>query len=196
MQGSGKTPAGTFRLPWAFGMPKQHDGWDPSYRKVRNGDYWVLDNESNHYNRYRNKEQGGFRWWLDASHPDASERLKDYPDQYEWAVVTSFNRSQVTAPRRGDLPPRQRQRRDRRLRQRAALVHAQADVPARPGPQAVDRDRELTCRGRPGRGRRPHPRLSDLDKVLYPQTGTTKGEVLNYYAQVAPVMLPHLRTGP
>ena len=35
-------------------------------------------------------------------------------------------------------------------------------------------------------------RLSNLDKVLYPRTGTTKGEVLNYYAQVAPVMLPHL----
>jgi bifunctional non-homologous end joining protein LigD len=35
--------------------------------------------------------------------------------------------------------------------------------------------------------------LSNLDKVLYPQTGTTKGEVINYYAQVAPVLLPHLR---
>lgn len=35
-------------------------------------------------------------------------------------------------------------------------------------------------------------RLSNLDKVLYPGTGTTKGEVLHYYAQVAPVMLPHL----
>jgi bifunctional non-homologous end joining protein LigD len=35
-------------------------------------------------------------------------------------------------------------------------------------------------------------KLSNLDKVLYPQTGTTKGEVLNYYAQVAPVLLPHL----
>ena len=29
-------------------------------------------------------------------------------------------------------------------------------------------------------------KLSNLDKVLYPRTGTTKGEVLNYYAQVAP----------
>jgi bifunctional non-homologous end joining protein LigD len=28
--------------------------------------------------------------------------------------------------------------------------------------------------------------------VLYPRTGTTNGEVLSYYAQVAPVMLPHL----
>ncbi len=35
-------------------------------------------------------------------------------------------------------------------------------------------------------------RLSNLDKVLYPATGTTKGEVLNYYAQIAPVLLPHL----
>lgn len=35
-------------------------------------------------------------------------------------------------------------------------------------------------------------RISNLDKVLYPATGTTKGEVLHYYAQVAPVLLPHL----
>lgn len=34
--------------------------------------------------------------------------------------------------------------------------------------------------------------LVNLEKVMYPRTGTTKGEVLNYYAQVAPVMLPHL----
>ena len=34
--------------------------------------------------------------------------------------------------------------------------------------------------------------ISNLDKVLYPRTGTTKGEVLNYYAQVSPVLLPHL----
>ncbi|GAB3992775.1 non-homologous end-joining DNA ligase [Nocardioides marmoraquaticus] len=34
--------------------------------------------------------------------------------------------------------------------------------------------------------------LVNLEKVMYPATGTTKGEVLHYYAQVAPVMLPHL----
>jgi bifunctional non-homologous end joining protein LigD len=32
--------------------------------------------------------------------------------------------------------------------------------------------------------------LSNLDKVLYPVTGTTKGEVINYYVQIAPVLLP------
>jgi bifunctional non-homologous end joining protein LigD len=35
--------------------------------------------------------------------------------------------------------------------------------------------------------------LSNLDKVLYPSVGFTKGQVVDYYARVAPVMLPHLR---
>jgi len=34
--------------------------------------------------------------------------------------------------------------------------------------------------------------ISNLDKILYPQTGFTKGEMLDYYARVAPVLLPHL----
>lgn len=36
-------------------------------------------------------------------------------------------------------------------------------------------------------------KISNLDKVLYPRTGTTKGEVLNYYASISGVLLPHLR---
>ncbi len=39
-------------------------------------------------------------------------------------------------------------------------------------------------------------RLTNLEKVLYPQTGTTKGEVLDYYARIAPVLLPHLTGRP
>ena len=35
--------------------------------------------------------------------------------------------------------------------------------------------------------------LSNLDKVLYPATGFTKAAVIDYYARIAPVMLPHLR---
>ena len=35
-------------------------------------------------------------------------------------------------------------------------------------------------------------KLTSLDKLLFPSTETTKGEVLNYYAQVADVLLPHL----
>jgi bifunctional non-homologous end joining protein LigD len=36
-------------------------------------------------------------------------------------------------------------------------------------------------------------KLTHLDKVLYPETGTTKGEVIAYFAAVADVMLPHIR---
>jgi bifunctional non-homologous end joining protein LigD len=39
-------------------------------------------------------------------------------------------------------------------------------------------------------------RLTNLDKVLYPDTGTTKGEVIAYYTAVADVMLPLLRDRP
>jgi bifunctional non-homologous end joining protein LigD len=35
-------------------------------------------------------------------------------------------------------------------------------------------------------------RLTNLDKVLYPKSGFTKGEVLDYYAKIAPALLPHL----
>lgn len=38
--------------------------------------------------------------------------------------------------------------------------------------------------------------LSNLDKVLYPDIGFTKSQVLDYYARIADVMLPHLRNRP
>ncbi|MEV2218952.1 ATP-dependent DNA ligase [Nocardia vinacea] len=38
--------------------------------------------------------------------------------------------------------------------------------------------------------------LSNLDKVLYPATGTTKGEVIAYYSAIAPAMLPHIAGRP
>jgi bifunctional non-homologous end joining protein LigD len=34
--------------------------------------------------------------------------------------------------------------------------------------------------------------LSNLDKVMYPAAGFTKGEVIDYYTRIAPVLLPHL----
>lgn len=35
-------------------------------------------------------------------------------------------------------------------------------------------------------------RITNLDKVLYPETGTTKGEVIDYYTRVAEVLIPHV----
>jgi bifunctional non-homologous end joining protein LigD len=38
--------------------------------------------------------------------------------------------------------------------------------------------------------------LSNLDKVMYPSVGFTKGQVIDYYTRIAPVLLPHLRGRP
>jgi bifunctional non-homologous end joining protein LigD len=38
--------------------------------------------------------------------------------------------------------------------------------------------------------------LSNLEKVLYPEAGFTKGHVIDYYTRVAPALLPHLRARP
>jgi bifunctional non-homologous end joining protein LigD len=38
--------------------------------------------------------------------------------------------------------------------------------------------------------------LTHLDKVFYPETGFAKGQVIDYYARIAPVLLPHLKDRP
>jgi bifunctional non-homologous end joining protein LigD len=56
-----------------------------------------------------------------------------------------------------------------------------ADLELREGPVEIE-GREL--------------KLSNLDKVLYPKAGFPKGDVIDYYAEIAPVLLPHLRDRP
>jgi bifunctional non-homologous end joining protein LigD len=41
-----------------------------------------------------------------------------------------------------------------------------------------------------------HLSLTNLDKVLYPAAGFTKGQVVDYYARIAPVLVPHLTGRP
>ena len=41
-----------------------------------------------------------------------------------------------------------------------------------------------------------HLSLTNLDKVLYPATGFTKGQVIDYYARIAPVLVPQLTGRP
>ncbi len=38
--------------------------------------------------------------------------------------------------------------------------------------------------------------VSNLGKVLYPEAGFTKGQVIDYYIRIAPVLLPHLKNRP
>lgn len=90
-QGTGTTPLGTYTMTMAFGIKSDPGSWVP-YHHVRSGDYWVEDNASSYYNQLRNKNKGGFRWWLPSSDDNSSERLKSYPGQYDYAVVINFNR--------------------------------------------------------------------------------------------------------
>lgn len=39
-------------------------------------------------------------------------------------------------------------------------------------------------------------RLTNWDKVLFPETGFTKGDLISYYVRIAPTLLPHLRDRP
>jgi bifunctional non-homologous end joining protein LigD len=39
-------------------------------------------------------------------------------------------------------------------------------------------------------------RLSNLDKVLYPETGTTKGDVIAYYAEISSALIPYAANRP
>lgn len=38
--------------------------------------------------------------------------------------------------------------------------------------------------------------VSNLDKVLYPKAGFTKGQIIDYYVKVSPALLPHLKDRP
>src|SRR5436190_11586400 len=38
--------------------------------------------------------------------------------------------------------------------------------------------------------------VSNLNKVLYPKAGFTKGQLIDYYIKIAPVLLPHLKGRP
>src|SRR5215472_14322437 len=38
--------------------------------------------------------------------------------------------------------------------------------------------------------------VSNLDKIFYPSTGFTKGQVIEYYIRISPVLLPHLKDRP
>jgi bifunctional non-homologous end joining protein LigD len=38
--------------------------------------------------------------------------------------------------------------------------------------------------------------VSNIDKVLYPEVGFTKGQVIDYYIRIGPVLLPHLKQRP
>lgn len=75
-------------------------------------------------------------------------------------------------------------------RARSGWLPSRADRPGR-GPLAPPRRLDTVGRGRQVRDVITHP-----EKVLFPDSGLTKGELCAYYEAVAPAMLPHVRGRP
>jgi bifunctional non-homologous end joining protein LigD len=101
----------------------------------------------------------------------------------EWTAVGSL-RAPVFKGLRDDRDPREVVREDA----------------AAPDPGQGDRERTRPVPKKRGgaeievEGRR--LKLTNLDKVLYPRTGFTKGDLIEYHRRIAEVVLPHLRDRP
>lgn len=83
-QNTNKTPAGVMNILSAFGIA-DNPGSKYSYRKVKNNDYWDLNNGSPNYNRLVHDNPGG-----------DYEHLISYPKQYKYFLNTDFNSGQVS----------------------------------------------------------------------------------------------------
>ncbi len=99
-----------------------------------------------------------------------------------------------TAPDEGETDPPEAQAGPRRAQ--AGPRRAQAN-PASDAPEALFEEVERLPQGAlsvqlDGR----QLKLSNWDKVLFPQSGFTKGDLIAYYARVAPAVVPHLRDRP
>jgi bifunctional non-homologous end joining protein LigD len=59
-----------------------------------------------------------------------------------------------------------------------------------------DKPAEDVRRERPAAAQEGRVKLSNLDKVFWPEEGITKGDLIDYYREVAAVLVPHLRDRP
>ena len=92
LKGTGTTPAGTFRLPYAFGL-QADPGTRLPYIRSDSNDYWPLDTRSAAtFNTYQRNGVKGFR-------ASESEHIASFGTQYAHAVVLGYN-----LPQPGKLP--------------------------------------------------------------------------------------------
>ncbi len=81
-EGDGCSPAGLYRLGYAFGI-KGKPETTMAYRKVSANSFWVDDQNSRHYNTWVDGKDNAD--WVSAEH------LTDYPREYAYAVVIEYN---------------------------------------------------------------------------------------------------------
>jgi bifunctional non-homologous end joining protein LigD len=72
---------------------------------------------------------------------------------------------------------------------RASRPSNRAGTPGSPSSNAMSAPTIVEVQGR-------KLSLTNLDKILYPATGFTKGQVVDYYVRIAPALVPHLAGRP
>ena len=82
-EGDGKTPEGTYRFTIPFGL-KDDPGAKLPYHKVRQGDFWVDDSQSAHYNRLVNTSETVKDW-------NSAENLATSYTVYNYALALNYN---------------------------------------------------------------------------------------------------------
>lgn len=105
--------------------------------------------------------------------PDSVVRELPVPTRQAEAEAEAGSEEMAAAPPRGAAAP--------------ADPQEAAAAPSRLA--GTGKDLEVTIGGR-------RLKLSNLDKVFWPDEGYTKGDLIDYYRQVAPVMLPYLQDRP
>jgi bifunctional non-homologous end joining protein LigD len=117
-------------------------------------------------------------------------RLDKPPTEVELEAPSAAPAASETTPRRNS--PRDSPQDARRpAAPRQVLAETDRGGPQRPYEvlHETKRHTEIEVQGR-------RLRLSNREKVLYPQTGLTKGQLVDYYAAIAPVLLGHLAGRP
>lgn len=89
------TPTGDFTVHDAFGLDP-NPGTELAWRDVGPNSYWVLDNNSTHYNQWRDGTASDF----DKSE---SEHLADFEGQYDLVGVIDYNRSPAVKGKGGAI---------------------------------------------------------------------------------------------
>ncbi|MEP6651701.1 MAG: L,D-transpeptidase family protein [Lapillicoccus sp.] len=86
VQSTGTTPAGRYRLPYAFGRLAD-PGAEIAYRRFDTSDWWPYEpRDPATYNVWQWHKAATSRW-----RRDKAEHLWDYQDQYAYGVVIGFN---------------------------------------------------------------------------------------------------------
>jgi L,D-peptidoglycan transpeptidase YkuD (ErfK/YbiS/YcfS/YnhG family) len=86
VQSTGTTPAGRFRLPYAFGRYAD-PGAQVRYRRVDRNDWWPYEpRDPATYNVYQFHKAPNTHW-----RPNKAEHLNSYTKQYGYAIVIGFN---------------------------------------------------------------------------------------------------------